>query len=307
MSAVLVLRVLGLGDFLSGVPAYRALRTAFTDHEIVLAAPRPLEPLIELTGAVDRLLPTWDLAPLPWRGAPPRVAVDLHGNGPVSRQLIATTGASVRMGFGAPGVPGPGWEEHEHEVARWCRLLEWWGIPADPADLDLAPPPVPSPLPGATVIHPGASSGSRRWPAERFAATAEALEADGHKVVITAGTGESALARHVAETAGLPTGRTLTGLDTGRLAALVAQAQLVISGDTGVARLAFAYARPSVTFYGPVSPVLRGPPRRPVHHTLWHGSVSRPSELHTETPDPALLRVTPQEVLSVARSALHAV
>ena len=35
--AVLLLRALGLGDFLTGVPAYRAVRAAYPDHEIVLA------------------------------------------------------------------------------------------------------------------------------------------------------------------------------------------------------------------------------------------------------------------------------
>ena len=43
--AVLVLRALGLGDLLTGLPALRGLRTAFPRHELVLAAPPDLAPL----------------------------------------------------------------------------------------------------------------------------------------------------------------------------------------------------------------------------------------------------------------------
>src|SRR5215207_10980841 len=74
------------------------------------------------------------------------------------------------IAFAAPDVPwhGPEWHEHEHEVARWCRLLEESGVPADPSRLDLPPPPPAGPR-GATVIHPGAASGARRWPTGRWA------------------------------------------------------------------------------------------------------------------------------------------
>ena len=61
---LLILRALGLGDFLTGVPAYRALRAAYPEHQIVLAAPGSLASLAALTGAVDRVLPTGELRPM---------------------------------------------------------------------------------------------------------------------------------------------------------------------------------------------------------------------------------------------------
>jgi len=62
ISQVLILRAIGLGDFLTGVPAYRGLRQAFPEARITLAAPAVLEPLALLTGAIDRIVPVNGLA-----------------------------------------------------------------------------------------------------------------------------------------------------------------------------------------------------------------------------------------------------
>ena len=173
---MLMLRALGLGDFLTAVPAYRALRAAYPGHEIVLAAPPHLAPLASLTGAIDRVLPAGELQPVPWAGVPPAVAADLHGNGPASHDLVRAVGAPVTMMFASPadpGVDGPWWAEDEHEVTRWCRLLGWWGIPADPGALRLSPPtqdPGSAPPRWCIPARPAAAGGgprrgSPRWPA----------------------------------------------------------------------------------------------------------------------------------------------
>jgi ADP-heptose:LPS heptosyltransferase len=302
---VLMVRALGLGDFLTGVPAYRALRTAYPGHEIVLAAPSQFASLAALTGAVDRVLPVAELQPVPWCGPPPAVAADLHGNGPASHDLVRAVGAPVTMMYASPadpGVDGPWWSEEEHEVTRWCRLLTWWGIAADPSALLLSRPGEPPRVHAAAVVHPGAASGSRRWPAERFAAVARALAAWGLPVLISGNAAERVLAEQVAQAAGLSPESVLAGqTGLGDLAATVAAASVVISNDTGVAHLAVAYGTPSVTLFGPVSPALWGPPRGSSRHqVLWKGSGGRPGDAHGSQPDPRLLRIEVGEVLEAA-------
>jgi ADP-heptose:LPS heptosyltransferase len=311
MPRVLLLRALGLGDFLTGVPAYRAVRRAFPGHRVVLAAPPAFAGLAPLTGAIDEVLPTAELEPVRWPGPPPEVAIDLHGRGPASHRLVAALRPGRLIVFGGPhggGFPGPPWYPGEHEVARWCRLCAESGLPADPADLLLArPAPRNGGGPRPTLIHSGAASESRRWPAARFGAVARTLAAAGHCVRLTGSASERDHAERVAVLAGLPGASVLAGRTSlAGLAGLVASARLVISGDTGVSHLASAYARPSVTLFGPVPPAEWGPPRHPRHQVLWHAGPGYRGDPHGTRTDPALAAIGAAEVLAAAGRALRA-
>jgi ADP-heptose:LPS heptosyltransferase len=300
---ILALRALGVGDLAAGVPALRGLRAAFPHEPLALAAPAWLNPLIDLIGGIDRVIPvdglTGPLPPLP----PVGVAVNLHGCGPESTALLRTADPAKLWAFGE----GPHWADEEHEVHRWCRLLAWYGVAADPGDLDLAVPAVPVEA-GLTIVHPGAKAPSRRWPPDRFAAVARSLAAQGHRVVITGSDAERDIAAHVASAAGLPADAVLagrTGLTT--LAALVAHARLLISGDTGIAHLATAYRTPSVVLFGPMPPRRWGPPAdRPQHRAIWHGTAAERGDLMTPGVHPALEKVAVDEVLAAAGSAVKA-
>ncbi|MFD6067359.1 glycosyltransferase family 9 protein [Amycolatopsis lurida] len=305
-SGILVLRALGLGDLLTAIPALRALRRAFDGERLVLAAPDKLRDIVELIDAVDELLPTAGLGELSWPGEPPRLAVNLHGRGPESvHDLLAQDPLELityrHPDF--PGVDGPDWPAEAHEVDRWCRLLEAARIPADRTDLALPPPPGPSPAAGAVVIHPGAAFAARRWPPDRYARVARALSGS-HRVVVTGNAAEAPLAREIAEAAGLPAESVLAGDGLAELAATVAEARLVICGDTGVGHLATAYGTPSVLLFGPTPPKLWGPPPEARQHTvLWVGDVGDP---HGEAPDPGLLLLREERVLAAAEGLLAA-
>ncbi|NIH84192.1 glycosyltransferase family 9 protein [Amycolatopsis granulosa] len=301
---VLVLRALGLGDLLVTVPALRGLRAALPDARITVAAPAALDEVAALTGAVDRVLPTPGLGELRWDGAPPAVAVNLHGSGPESvRDLLGTRpGRLLTHRHPASGEPdGPDWVADQHEARRWCRMLAHYGIDADPGDLALTRPDVPSPAPDAIVVHPGAAYGSRRWPPGRFAEVAREFSAAGHRVVVTGSAAERDLAGELAAAAGLPPAAVLAGRTRlTELAALVSGARLLISGDTGVAHLATAYGTPSVLLFGPTAPWRWGPPpgTEDRHVVLWAGEEGDP--FATE-PARGLLAITVDEVVAAGR------
>jgi len=304
---VLVLRALGLGDFLTGVPALRGLRASFPEHRLVLAAPSVLADLALPAGLVDAVVDHRGLDPLPARLASPDVGVDLHGRGPGSQPLLVALRPGRLVAFHHPDIPAtaglPEWRAGEHEVRRWCRLLAESGIPADPAALDLEVPDVPLPawVDGATVVHPGAASPARRWPAERFAAVARAQRAAGREVVVTGDPSESELAAAVAEAAGIPPDRVLAGRTGLReLLAVVGRAGRLVAGDTGVAHVATAVRTPSVVLFGPVPPSEWGPPpERSWHRPLWAGHRGDP---HGQAVDEGLLSIGVEEVLAALES-----
>ena len=298
---VVLLRPLGLGDLLTAVPAMRAVAEAYPQHRRLLAAPQALAPLALAAGAVDEVVDTRPLQPLPDRLRGADVAVDLHGRGPASHRVLLDARPRRLIAFANPEVPQtagfPRWRDQEHEVVRWCRMLAGHGIAADPTRLDLQlPGPGPGEPAGAVIVHPGAAFEARRWPARRFAAVARHLRLRGESVLITGSSSEIPLAREVASLAGLDASAVAAGrTDLLGLARLVRGARGVICGDTGIAHLATALRTPSVVLFGPTPPALWGPPTgRPWHRTIWRG---RRGDPHGRGPDPGLMDISVDAVI----------
>lgn len=310
--SAVVLRALALGDLLTAVPALRTLRAALPGHRIVLAAPAALRPVLDLAQVVDEVCDVRGLeVPLPAGLAHPDVAVNLHGRGPQSHVLLDALEPRELVAFAAPvfGDPrAPAWVEHEHEVHRWHRLVAAWFGPAPLPGLGLSVPPGEPRVAGATVVHPGAAWACRRWPVERYGAVARMLAAQGHDVVVTGSAAERADALAVASVAGLPESAVLAGrTDLTELAALVAHARLLVSGDTGVAHLATAYERASVVLFGPAPPARWAPPDSPRHAVLWKGPADDPwrqGDVFSDAPDPLLGKIEVDDVLAACEQVL---
>lgn len=328
---MLVLRALGLGDALTGVPALRGLRRLHPDRPLLLAAPDVIGRWFTDLGLVDGHVTTDSLdADPPGRALGRHDAVDLHGKGRLSRDLLHRGGPDSVLGFALPQLAepldgsldapqdGPPWYADEHEVERWCRLVRWTGGTCDVEDLRLPEALIGTGCPSSNrfgtgtpranstfaprqppiaVLHPGAAFASRRWPAERWASVARAVADGGMDVRLTGSSNEQQLCADVVRRAGLsPDASTAGDLDLPALAALVGAAGLLVCGDTGAAHLATALSTPSVLLFGPVAPALWGPAiDHDRHAVLWHGTGD--GDPHGSEPDPALLRITAEEVL----------
>lgn len=143
---------------------------------------------------------------------------------------------------------GPPLTRLDHQVGP--RALE--------AALDLLPAGGPR-----VVLQLGANHDLRRWPIDSFARLARGLAAQGAGLVLTGAAGERRLGRRLIAALGNapPSLTNLMGLtDLPTLAAVLAQADLVVSADTGTLHLATAVGAKVLALYmGPAQAHETGP------------------------------------------------
>jgi ADP-heptose:LPS heptosyltransferase len=278
---VVVRALRGLGDMLCAVPALRALRAALPSARLALITLAHHEALFErYPGLVDELLAFPGFPGIPEASVAARrttaflaevqtrrfdLAIQLHGSGAFTNQFSVLLGAGRTAGFCLPSQFRPDEElfltypTSGLEVDRLLALMEHLGArdqgrelqfplgPGDAAGLRVALGGAPPPAASYAVVHPGAEDPRRRWPAERFAAVGRQLRSAGLRVLVTGTASEHELTARVAASCD---GHDLGGRTTlGALAALLADARLLVSNDTGVAHLADALRVPSVVVF----------------------------------------------------------
>jgi ADP-heptose:LPS heptosyltransferase len=284
MSGIAVIRALALGDMLCGVPALRAIRAAYPDARVSLFGLPWARLLVDRLPYVDELIEFPGFPGIPEVPLDPArtvacladiqrrhfdLAVQLQGDGHHINEFAALLGAARLAGFVPPGLDPPRdgvddtwlpYPAHGHEVDRLLELAKALGAPidrrlefpvtdedraaagrlldeclVDPADV--------------AIVHAGGSRPDRRWPADRFAAVADALAGRDLAVLLTGTNAEaSATARVGASMRGRfvdLAGRT----DLGTMAALVERARIVVTNDTGISHLAVALDTDSVTVF----------------------------------------------------------
>jgi ADP-heptose:LPS heptosyltransferase len=254
----LAVRAAGLGDLLVALPALRAVRTALADHHLVLAAPMVLAPVVR--GVVDDVVDVRaadNAENLRALGNAPisDVVLNLHGRGPEShlraRERLAPGGRFVAFRRPPVHLAGPSWDESEHEVDRWCRLVgDGLQTRCDPHDIRL-----PAPTGGRdahVVVHVSTSKAVKNWPLGNWGAVVRAMRECDQEVFLTGLEADRPRTGQVAAAAGLPPEYDLAGRTSiSELVSLVSAARLLVAGDTGVAHLATATGTPSILIFGP--------------------------------------------------------
>ncbi|WP_293761714.1 glycosyltransferase family 9 protein [uncultured Aquitalea sp.] len=268
---ILVLHQFLLGDALMATSLLAKLRERYPAAQIVLACPQGQVSLyrsrpygVEAIGWHPR-----DFASVRRLFAMPRFDLAfLSGENRLSF-LARAIGARWIIGFADEAPAYKNWLLDE--AIPYSPVPESWTDTAsslvagpDPKPFSLADWPldeVSLPVFGQpyVVLHVGASSPTRYWPADNWRALATRIRARGLTLVWSCGPGEERL---VDEIGPEPEDATMAGcLSLVQLRALLHGARAAVCPDTGVAHLAKIAAAPQVMLFGPGSETLFGASR----------------------------------------------
>jgi heptosyltransferase-3 len=285
---ILALQFKYFGDAVLMTPALRALRGYFPDAELHLLVPEEIAPLFQHLPWLNRVWPmprrrgsaslgkTWPIIRALRREKFDR-SVDFASNdrGAIVSRLI---GARQRLGWDERGgflgrklcyterVPPE--TKPRHESARLVQLLSGWQIPP-PASLETEIHADPSLAEAAknilsdkntVVCHVASSQPKKEWPLAHWASLHRVATDAGFRVVFTTARGEreAALMKGLKQLA--PDAKILQAIpELPLFLAVLARAGVFISGDTGPLHFAAGLGVPTVSLFGPTSPVLWAP------------------------------------------------
>lgn len=303
-SSVLVFRALQLGDMLCAVPALRALRHALPAARITLVGLPWAQQFAErFAGYVDEFIPFPGHPLLPEQ--PVRqdalaqfttrlcarnfaLAIQLHGNGEVSNDIVGSFGARAMAGFcqGPPVtrdrtvlLPYP---ETGAEPERLLQLMAHIGAPAvgtqlefplSRADQDaLLATGLRAKLVGEDYfcIHPGARTRDKCWPPGHFAEVGDRLAAEfGLRPVLTGSAQEADLTAAVAARMQHTPVDAAGPWSIGAMALLMRDARLLLCNDTGVSHIAAGLRVKSVVVFSKADIARWSPLDRHAHRCIW--------------------------------------
>jgi len=278
---IAVVKFWGVGNAALLLPVLRALRRRYPSARLTVVTLRGNEPVY--AGEADRVLTVrarhfaralLDLLSVTVRLRRDRVdlALDMEQFVRTSQILLFLARARRTFAFDTPrqnraalaDVRVP-YDDHKHMAEGFLDVARAAGVPDPRLDPVALAPRVANPLPPdgrpVAVLHPGSGDNfpGRRWPTERFAELARRLADAGARVVLTGTAGERELTRAVREAAGVPLEDCSGALSLDQLIALLAEARVLVSNDTGPVHLAGAVGTPVLALYGPNTPRLYGP------------------------------------------------
>lgn len=102
------------------------------------------------------------------------------------------------------------------------------------------------------ILHPGSGGSSERWPLSHFMALGDRLQAEGCDVVVTAGPGENVQSIMIDQMHRVPVFIPAGSVSLRHLAAILGQANLVVTNSTGPLHIAVALNVPTVSMFSPI-------------------------------------------------------
>ncbi|SEA55044.1 glycosyltransferase family 9 protein [Paraburkholderia sartisoli] len=273
LQRILIAHHLLLGDTLLLTPLIAKLRALYPLAQIVLLCPKPIVPIY-----AGR---PFDVDVMPFDPRDSSTVTAVLGSGPYDLGIVAGDNRFSWIALGA----GCRWiVAHDGDVPAWKNwpVDEAVPYPVTPAawadlttDLIEGPPPRPfqpadwpappyTALPNATafpdrryvVLHPGASTGVKRWPQDRWRELAQFVVSLGYVPVWSGGPREVDLIGNIDPD---PSHPNLAGqLGLGELWHLYAGAAAIVCPDTGVAHLARIVGVPAVALFGPGNASIHG-------------------------------------------------
>lgn len=278
---ILVVRYSALGDVVLATSVLEPLLRRFPGARIEWVTDRAYAPLLDglpqiaAVHALDRRGPE---ALLVLRDLLRRrfdVAVDLQNK--VRSTILARAAAPIRVTFRrrSPGRAILALLGRDRPLSRahatelYLESLAPLGVigPPGPVSVNLsrtaqalAADALRGAAPPVVAVAPGARWATKRWPAERFAAVADALARQGASIVLAGGPGDRDAFAAVSSAMRAPVAADLSPLPVEALAAALARVQLLVACDSGPVHLATAVRTPALALFGPTATVRWAPP-----------------------------------------------
>jgi heptosyltransferase-3 len=267
-SRIAVIRLRSMGDCVLTTPALALLKAYRPDLQVRVVVEPRFAGVFEDNPDVDEISPRV--------GGRVDMALNLHG-GTRSMWMTLASGAKFGVGFAHHRFSGIysqripraqeilGEERPVHTAEHLASAMFWLGVPLSEIPRAKLIAGMPPSYPPYVVLHPFAATAEKTWPAERFIAAADKMQAAGLLPVIVAGPADDATAFSKFQVLRKP--------PLSELKSLMSGADLFIGNDSGPAHVAAAFGIPVVVLFGPSDPVTWAPWRTEARVLTSRGSI----------------------------------
>jgi heptosyltransferase I len=287
---ILIVKLSSFGDVLHALPTLEALRAAHPAAHITWLVEPAYAPLLSGHPALDEVWLAPRLRPAEFFSGPHPAAlrrlvrqlrtipfdlvVDVQGLAK-SAIWVALARSPRKVGYHRTRELSylpltervPPFDPEAHAVHRYLNLAHYLGAPpANPrfrlsldANVDLSaliPAAAGRPL---AVLHPGARWATKLWPAAAWANLAARLHHRGFQVAVTGSRADRELVAAIQAPDPAPLINLAGATSLAQLAAVLRQARLAVTTDTGAMHLAAALGTPVAALFGPTAPWRTGP------------------------------------------------